>query len=180
MNIYNTNLDIFIATYKNQIIAISENKKILKEYMEIIRKLNKNQYNISKENIDSSHYYIKYEDYALTNFYNVYIPNIDIQIIEREYGDIDKELEDLINKLKYFSFIFNRTNNNGLVKDHLSIIKKLEKVNKKPKRLEEINEAHQLNHPILYCDINQYLSFIKMHNDMIDMKKRYKNLCDSD
>jgi len=170
----------YIAKYNENIIAISTDKDIIKEYMKNIRKLNKNEYDIEEFEADTSYYYIQYEDYVLTEFYSFFIPLIDIRIIEMEYSSIDKDLTSLLNRLKYFSFLFNRIEDDTTLNHSIELIKDIENISNKNKKMEKLSKAHYLNHPILSCNINQYFNFIKRYKEYQDLEKRYKERCSLD
>ena len=170
----------YIARHNKNIIAISINKDMIKDYMENIRGLGKNEYDLDEIEVDNSYYYIEYEDFVLTKFYSFFIPLIDIRIIEMEYSGIDKDLEGLTNRLKYFSFLFNRIEDENALNHSLELLKDIEAIASKNKKMNKLNKAHYLNHPILSCNMNQYNSFIRRYNEYRDLEKRYKERCLTD
>lgn len=167
----------YIVKYNENIIAVSTDKDVLKEYMKNIRGLDKSDYELEELETDSSYYYIQYEDCVLTKFFSFFIPLRDIRIIEMEYAGIDKDLESLLNRLKYFSFLFNRIDDKNTCNHSLELIKDIESISNKDKKMNKLNKAHYLNHPILSCNINQYFNFIKKYNEYQDLEKRYKERC---
>ncbi len=172
--------DIFIAEYKKIPIAVSTDKNIVKDYMKNNRGLSKNEYTLYKETVDSLYYHTQYENEILCKFHNLYIPSIDISIIEMEYLGISKEFGGLIDQLKYFAFLFNRINDKKILNQFIVLIKSLEKVLNKGKRMRKIEKVHQLNHPVLQCDMNRYFAFVDMYKEYKQMSERYKELCNSD
>lgn len=161
------------------LIATSENKNILKDYMEKRRLLNRQEYYIEKELIGEAYYYIQYEDFILTEYLDRIISYRDIQIIESEYSNLKDEIESTINKLKYLSFLTNRTKKiKKNTKDFINIINILDEFKNKSNIYNKIEETHYKNHPIFECKIEEYLDMIKRHNELKEMQRKYKMYCD--
>lgn len=172
--------NIYVGLYKGIPISVSSHKKSVKNYMKDIRQLNKNEYTIEREEVSEDNYFeYLYEDLVLTQFYDLYIPLIDIKIIEMEYKDLSHDFFSYIEKIKYFTFLFNNIDNKEIVDQSIELMKNLD-VYTKGKKFDKLNKIHMLSHPIMSCDMYQYFMFMKNYKDYKDLKKRYKELCDND
>jgi hypothetical protein len=138
-------------------MAIFHKKEILKNYMEFNRELNKDEYYI--EEIDDNLFLLN-DNLILKEFYNFYISNRDIEIINREYGELDKIIISSSDKLKYLLFIINNIDSEIEKNILKKSILELEKMINNKKINNKINKIHLLSHPIIKCNINDYLKFI--------------------
>lgn len=183
MKIKNDNdiISIYMAYYNEILIAISKDKKFLINYMRYNRCLKDNQYRIEKELINESYLYSKYENYILNEFYNLWIPQIDINIIEMEYNDLINDMSNTINKLKYYVFLINRIEKTkGDTEIFLDAINKLTEYSNKEKVFNKLNKYHMLSHPIIKCNIEDYFKILYRYNEMKSMNEKFRYLCSSD
>jgi len=161
-------INVYIAYYDkgNILLATSKKKKLLKDYIEQIRLLKPKDYYIEEEILDYSYYYTKYELYILNEFYNLILPQIDIDIINMEYGQLETELETTINKLKYFAFIINNIKDS---KDNLACvldnIKVLNNYKEDKKQYKKILKSHLLSHPVLTSNIDEYFQLVTIYKE---------------
>lgn len=170
----------YLDTSEEMIIATSINKEVLKFYLENNRELSKRQYRIEKEIMNAYHYYAKYNAYILEEaFNNIYLTNRDIEIIGNENCNFIIDMKNTLDKLKYYSLLINRIKKTkDDVPDFIKVIEDLEKYTTKDKLFNKIENEHYLSHPIIHCDINTYLSYIRVYEESKDLTTRYKNACD--
>ena len=114
-------ITIYIGYYRNTILAVSPDKKILKHYLKETRKLSPNEYTIRDSYMASENIYALYEDYLLPQD-GVYIGQI--KIFDKIYNamlnvgkhpTIDK-LNDSIIEAHIIDF------NENIYNEHVSII----------------------------------------------------------
>jgi hypothetical protein len=178
----NKYIKIYMGYYDKTILVVSKDKDLVRDYLTQTRKLKPTQFNIVTQTIEMSYFYIHYEDYIINDFYNLSIPLIDIKIIEREYGELDKELVSTINRLKYVSFLINNIKNTEEeLNNIISTIKILEEYNKEDtKKNKKINKSHMMSHPILSCNINEYFQLMNIYKEERQMLENYKYMCYKD
>lgn len=165
-----------IAIFRDIPIAISSHKGVLKNYMKNIRGLRKDEYELSEIIITEDNYYeCQYEDLMLVKFYGIYIPSIDIKIIDIEYRDLSQDIENFIDKTKYFAFLFNQSGDSAVVDTTIKLMKELLPY-KDGKKYDKLNRVHMLGHPIMSCDMREYFTFLKNYKESREMIKRYRQL----
>ena len=175
-------IKIYMGYYDKTLLALSKDKELVRDYLIQIRKFKPNEFNIVSQTIEMSYLYITYEDYIINNFYNLSIPLIDIKIIEKEYGELDRELLSTINRLKYLSFLINNIKDTKEELDNIiSTIKILENYNKEDtKKNKKINKSHMLSHPILTCNFNEYCQLVSIYKEERQRMQDYKYMCYKD
>jgi hypothetical protein len=173
---------VFLGYYNKSLLVMSEDKELVNDYLLYTRRIPPTHYTIVAQTLEQSYLYFNYEDYVINNFYNLAIPLIDIKIIEKDYDDLDNELNSTINKLKYLSFLINNIKNSEEdLKNIISSIKVLETYNKEDtKKNKKINKSHMLSHPILSCNINEYFQLVNMHKEERERLEKYKYMCYKD
>ena len=175
-------ITIYKAIYRGILIAVSQNKDVLKSYMENIRNLNKNGYSIDKELINAYQYYSLYEDGILEELYpGLFLANIDIQIIEADSNHLS---EDLINEINSISHLARLVNTTGRTKedtdDFVKVIKHLNDYVSSNKTMKKLIDSNYRIHPILSCNIDEYLKYRMVFIEARSMNKMYNNACDKD
>lgn len=173
----NYSIKCYIGYYKNKVLAISKHKEILVNYLENHRRLNKSQYTVEKEYLSDSDIVLKYDDYVISEYNGYFIPNIDQNIIDLHSNSIDQELLSTIEQLKHITTLSSNIKkiSEDDINQMINTIKILINIRKKPKLLNKLNKQYQINHSILYSDIDEYLKEIRMYKEMIDMNLTYKN-----
>lgn len=177
----NNYIKIYFAYYNksNILLAMCEDKGLLKDYLEIHRKLNSMQYQIDYQLIEESDIYNKYENYMLSQFYNLCIPLIDIKIINSEYNELDIQLESLLSKIKYLSFLMN--NIKKADKDLAILLNAINVIEfYKNKKYDKLLKEHFLHHPILTCNIDEYMHLVSIYREYIETLDKYKYICSID
>lgn len=168
-------LKVYSGYYKDIKIAMSQDKDILKFYLENNRHLSKKDYDISKEYIVSDQYYL-YEKYMITEFYKgIFIPNIDISIIGQSNANLLHELRDAEYRLYHLAALTSQSDklsqDSQTFKTTASLI---HKYITKSKYFDKIEKENNLNHPILSCNIDAYLNFVNQFNENEEMRKQYE------
>jgi len=167
-------IDIYAGLYKNDIICISSNKKAVNHYMKYIRRLDKHQYDIEKRSIIESNLMYKYEDYIIEEFHGYYLPNIDINIINRDINSLNNLLEESSNNIKELLSLLNYTKN---IKDEelvnlFNSLKIIEKY-KHGKNNKKISKVYWKAHTIFFCDMSTYLNLREEYKNYKRMKSLY-------
>lgn len=169
------NYHVYIGYIGKQLVAVSENKKVVKYYMTNHRGLNKSQYTIEEAYVSDTDMIIKYEDYIIEEFYGYYIPRIDAMIIEMELSSLNDELVSMISQLKRFTLLISHLKNSGNDLDILlSAIKILSKYTVK-KKYKKIYKECIKSHNILYCDLDTYKRYINGYIEMKSLNDAYNN-----
>ena len=162
---------------KHKLLAISSNKELLINYLTNHRGLKSYEYVIEKDYISDTDLLLKYDNFIITEYNGYCIPNIDQNIIELHSHSIDQELIATIEQLKHIALL--STNVKKIseedVRQMISTIKILSNIKSKPKVLNKLNKQNQINHSILYCDIEEYLLQLRQYNELCEYNSRYNN-----
>eukprot|EP00825_Cyclidium_porcatum_P000468 TRINITY_DN10136_c0_g1_i9.p1 TRINITY_DN10136_c0_g1~~TRINITY_DN10136_c0_g1_i9.p1 ORF type:complete len:165 (+),score=33.40 TRINITY_DN10136_c0_g1_i9:187-681(+) len=123
------------------------------------------------EYITNDSIFLKYEKYLLEDCYGLYIPTIDVDIIDKDY---QLYLSTYTNSVE-FNKDFLRTIYPLLSKDEydtmLESIKIMIKFNNKKKLNRKMKEMFYLTHPIFNININEYFELMKRYNEIDQMDK---------
>lgn len=177
--------EVYIGYYeKNDIstvLAVSNKKSIVKNYLENHRGLNPTQYDIQKHELTDTEILVKYEDYVISSYMGYYIPEIDQCIIELYGDDIDILIDSTIDNLKKIYVLSNnvkkikKTDSNILL-NALKILISF----KSNKIVNKLKKENNKTSSILFCDIDDYLTYIRMYNDQRNLNSRYADIMMSD
>ena len=159
------------------VLAVSKKKEILLNYLENHRGLLKYQYKIEKTYLSDTDLIVKYENQTISEYNGYFIPSIDQNIIEIYSNSIDRELIATIDQLTHIAALSSKVKHisKGELYQIINTIKILKKFKDSSKIMNKMNKIDQINHSILYCNINEYLTEIRRYNDMIDSHRYYKN-----
>lgn len=166
---------------KNILLAISLNKKLLKEYLENTRNLNSKDYEIESEIICEAYLYSKYEDYLLEEFLNRLVTNKEISIIMSDCNYIERDICSTIYDLEYLKLLMK--DNKKTKKDVRKIRETIEILRgyfKDDDIIKKLNKSHKKYHPIFNCSIVEYLKIIERYDERMSLIKRYEFLCIKD
>lgn len=137
--------------------------------MEDHRGLKKKEYSIETEYLMQGCNRSK----ILRPFYDYYLPEIDIQIINSDNrSNVDNLIERMISDLKEFHIITEDKKINGINTE--DIIIKLTKILHNDNYMDQLRQSAKELHPIIYCDINHYMSLLKMYDEISYYDKMYK------
>jgi len=170
------NYHIYIGYYKNKIIAVSEDKKVVKYYMENHRGLKKHQYIIEDAYVSDTDMIVKYEDYLIEEYYGFYIPRIDRYIIDMDIAFLADEVSTLIERIKQFIILISHLKKSSNdIQILVSAIKVLSNYTAK-KKYKKIRKEAIKSHELLYCDdIDKYMIKVRNYKEMIEMNNAYNN-----
>lgn len=151
----------------NHPIAISNIKELVKGYMENNRFVKPSNYYLEKHIIPEEILFLNYDDYCISEFRGNYIPNIDITMIKCNERSIDSMLSNTILNLKDIAILSKDISdlNNYDKKTLIEAAKVLSKINKNDKMLSELQQADFLTNSILYCNIKEYLTHVKIYKE---------------
>jgi len=168
-------MKLYIGHFNNNIIAISQHKKVLNHYLTYNREFSMNQIEITESNIDENQLLNFYSEFLLVEFYNIYLTTLDISIIDFEYAGLYDEFQFIINKLKYITFLLNNIKKTKRdITLFISIINKLIIYINTKKIFNKINKIHYMQHPIIKCDYEAYNIMVQRYREHQDMMTRYK------
>jgi len=169
----------YVAYLKSEerfLLGASQDKKVLKYYLENNRHLNKSEYHIDQEDMISSQYYIEYNYIILEEaFDGVYIPKRDLDIIERDCEDLSVDISHTIENLQKYAYLLNHIKKEqDDIPKIIDSIKVLDKILKKEKLFDKVDIENYKSHPILYCNMTEYMIYIKAYYEEKDLNRNYK------
>lgn len=170
-----TEVLVYIGQYGAIPLAVSRDLAPLETYMTYHRGLKPKEFKINKERMSFSRYMSEYEDLILSNFYGFKIPTQDIGIIEYEYEDLTRDIESLSSSLKYMAILFNRSEKfKNITKDIGTVVEDFESTLSHPKSIDKLSKYHMLSHPVIKCEIFDYLDIRLRYIERRSMDERYK------
>lgn len=170
-----TEVLVYIGQYGAIPLAVSRDLAPLETYMTYHRRLNPKEFKINKEMMSFYRYISEYEHLILSNFYGFKIPTQDICIIEDEYGDLTKDIESLASSLKYMAILFNRSEKfKDVTKNIGTLVEDFESTLSHPKSVDKLLKYHMLSHPLIKCEIFDYLDIRLRYIESRSMDDRYK------
>lgn len=177
MKNYLEDQEVYIAYYKDRVIAVSSDKELIHNYMESHRSLDRDQYIIKKEDIPDIDLITKYDDYIITEFHGYHIPNIDQEIISIYSKSIDSELFNTIESLKHIIILstgVKQLSKKGEeIQSMVNTLKILNKIRNNDKLLKKLNKQENYVCSILYSNIDDYLDGIRRYQDDKMMRNRF-------
>lgn len=159
------------------LLGVSKKKMVIKNYLENHRGLDEIEYSIEKEELSDSELLIKYSDYIISEYYGYYIPEIDQTLIELYSPNIQDLLNITINNLKEIYLLSNNIKKIDY-SDNLRIMYSIKSLMKfKSKSI--INKLERKSYktsPILFCNIEEYMRYIRTFQEEREMNNRYKDI----
>ena len=103
LNTMRDHITIYIGYYRNTILAVSPDKKILKQYLKETRKLSPNEYAIRDSYMASENVYALYEGYLLEEYLkDLYLPAKDCNELDEEVQDYFDEAVRTLNQMRNY------------------------------------------------------------------------------
>lgn len=166
----------YLKTPEHFILGASQDKKVLKYYLENNRHLFKHEYQIESTDMPSSQYYIRYSHVILEEVFDgIYIPKRDLDIIERDSDGLAIDISHTIENLQKYAYLLNHIKKTQEeVPKIVDTIQILDHILKKDKLYNKLEDENYKSHPILYCKLNDYMKYIKMYNEEKNMNMEYK------
>lgn len=163
---------LHLVIFQDQIIAASYHKKFLRSYMNRIRKVKEDDYEIRPLQFDCG----VYDEYMLEEYYGVLIPVIDSNIIEYECVHYDTFLSEFMSLFKtlgkYTSGFDELSDLSKRITNDIEYYAKSLTSNRVRKRLEP---RFHLMHPIMHCGMNEYLKMRKIYQEERMMDRTYRD-----
>lgn len=179
---YNNIKEVYIGYYHKSnkityILGVSKKKMVIKNYLENHRGLNPVEYTIERECLTDNELLIKYSDYIISEYLGYYIPEIDQSIIEIYSNDISNLIDTTVNNLKSIYLLADNVNKiNFNKKDILLSALKILISFKSRSVLRKLEKQSYKTSPILFCEINEYLQYVRNYQEQRDINSRFKDL----
>ena len=167
----------YVNRYNVKPIAVSDNKELLKEYMENHRYIKRGEYYIEKVNNLSEHdVFVMYHDQFLVEYEGYYLPSIDTTMIDFYKRSMQAEIYNTIKSLGKIDLLVKEID---LVSDDerdslYQAMKTLTHFIRDKEIMEEIEHEDTITNSIIFEDINTYLKDLSCFNEMMDMHRRYE------
>lgn len=172
-------ITVYKALFNDKLVAISLKKSLLVNYMEFHRGLTPEGYEIIKDQILDSTYYTQYEDYELCQFYGYYLPRIDVSYIAEDFANFEGMLQDTVNKMTYLIYLCHRTKGMETVEEEgKNFLIDLMAETKKDKKMERMEKAHDLSHPLILMRMDEYLETMKSYKEIQLQKDHLRSIVD--
>lgn len=171
---------VYIGYYNHSKIAISQQKKLVKNYMEYHRGLRKSEYRIEKEYVRDIDLISTYDKLIISEFNGFYIPEIDQIIIELDSNEISQEIQSCEEYLKHITALASdlKKVSDKDISILIQSIRILDRFKKSGKILNKLEIRNLESHEILFCPIDEYIQAVNLRMEMIEMDRRYKFMLD--
>lgn len=177
---YLTDREVYIAYYNDKPIAVSKEKTLVVNYMEVHRSLSSDQYTVELESVSDIDLLTKYDEYIISEFHGSYIPNIDQEIIDVSTNSIDMEIYNTIESLKHIivlsTGVKQLSKSKSEIQSMVSTLKILNDIKSNDKLIRKLNKQEITSSSILYLNMKDYLAEVKIYQERKMMTERYKNL----
>lgn len=167
----------YVKRFPNKPIAVSDNKNLLKEYMENHRFIKPNHYEIEIiNNLSDQEVFIMYNDQLLVEYNGYYLPSIDTMMIDFYKVSMKTELYNTIKSLSKISlFVKESKLVYDFEKDELyNALRILTKFMKTDKIMDEIEHEALITNSIIFEDVQSYMQDLACFNEMMEMHQRYE------
>lgn len=170
-------IPIYMGYYRGfyKPIAISNEKKLVKEYLESHRSISPKDYKIKKVIESKEKILLDYGDQMIEEYEGHYLPSIDIEMIQKEDVNIKDEIDHIIEGLKnilLYSQDSKKVNKDEKIKllDTLMILSSFKS---RKKLLSQLEYNRRISNSILYMKIEEYLSHLQYYQLMKESEKSY-------
>lgn len=157
-------------------LIVSENKKIVKQYLKNHRFLQKTQIKIYKENrFNESSFTEDFKDQIATEYHGYYLPAIDIEILEYNRPNLRNSIQATIDQLKHFTLLTGSMRfPESKIKPMVSTIKILADFIENEESYEKLEKADRVMNSILYAEITDYLRTLSSFKEIRRMREDYE------
>lgn len=174
-------------SHKGGLLIIGEDKDLVDYYMSIIRKLKDNEYYIDEkysENyiIDNMEINtdIDYEKKLAQPFFDMYLPQIDIDILNYDFNEFNNILKDSNKVIKEFLICLIRfikiPKKNFIIKTIMNACLIIDKFIEKKKSNNKFKKSYIMSHILWNCDIIEYLNLLKKYDEIESINSKYKSI----
>ena len=164
---------VFVGFHKGKPYAISEEKKLVKRYMEKHRMLTNDEYEIYKFTAGDSLVCMR-GDLVLYDYNGVFITERDIVMCEIFTSDIDHRVKDLYQSLFSFTRLLGQIDDTEKdVKNLVHALKSIQKISDNKKIMNRLSEIDDLENPIIYCNIDEYWIYVQRYEEYLNTKDRW-------
>lgn len=173
---------VYVGYYDNIKIALSNQKKLVKNYMEFHRGLIKSEYRIEKEYVRDIDLISTYDKIIISEFNGFFIPEIDQLIIEMNSNEIYQEIsmcEDLLKHITSLASDLKKVSDKD-ISILIQSIRIIDRFKKSGKIIDKLETRNLESHTILFCPIDMYLKEVHLKLEMIEMDKQYRYILDKE
>ena len=171
---------LYIAYYKGIPFIAGYDKKMVKKYMEDYRQVPKKQYHIEKI-FPTNLQLLRYEPIMLEYYEGFYLASRDVSILNIFESDISRQLKQLCqDNFNMCSLIGQLDGSEKYVKKLIDVCKALSKIYYDKEMMGKLHDISVANSPLIYCDIETYITSLKSYQDLLDNIYHYRSICDSD
>lgn len=158
-------------------LAVSTDKTKVRLYMEQHRGLTRKEYYIEEKTFLSS----KYDSQVLVPFFDMYLTKKDCQFITRDSKlDIDDVLEQTKRDLYFLGKVLENTSYEEDAKKVGKLLARLSELKREDEGTRELEKATRLLHPLVFCDITEYLYNLKMYEEQYNMRQEFLRKMEED
>ena len=166
---------IYIGYYQNIILAVSPDKKILKQYLKNTRNLSSKEYTITDSYMASENAYILYEDYLLEEYLkDLYLPAKDCNELDEE---IECYFEEAVKTLDRMRTYLHSIEGIDILEKHALQLKEtihnMEEDLTTKKVLKKLRKKVIKSSKLLSSDINVYCSTTRKYEEMRELDRMY-------
>lgn len=167
--------NIYRGYYKNKPIAIANDIKLLKIYFEVNRRTK--NYTIEEDSVTTAELLRDENDnLIMEEYYDVYLPKIDILMIEYYEKDINSISEKTLNGLVNILSLINNIKKCEKEKETiLEAAKTLNEISKNEKIKKKMQKIAYKNSPIIYMPIENYIYQRNSFMQIYEMKQKIEN-----
>lgn len=157
------------AWFHKYLLAISNDKKLLKCYLKEHRSLSRKEYDIEEVHFLVNKDHKRY----LRPFYDYWLPQEDIQIIMNDSAfDAKNKIENLISHIEDFNACINKCTSKISLKGD-DMIDSLNKIKNNPELMYELEQSARELHPLVHCNIVEYLGMLKTYDEISYYNQRF-------
>lgn len=164
---------VYVAFYKGKPYAISDNKKLVRRYMETHRKLDRDDYDLDKFDGDNPFISVK-QELILSEYNGVYITERDIIMCGLFNTDMESQVKNLYTSLLSFTRILGQSEASSKdINRMVDAMKSLNKIYNDHKLMDRLDEIDQLDNPFIYSSMDEYDRHVIRYEEYINSRNRW-------
>lgn len=169
---------------KGGLLIIGEDKELVDYYMSTIRNLKDNEFYIEE---GYSEYYITnnmgkdidYEKKLAQPFFDMYLPQIDIDILNSDFAEFNNKLKDSNLVIKEFLICLIRfikiPKKEFILKTIMNTCLLIDKFIEKKKFNSKFKKSYIMSHKLWNCSITEYLYILKLYEEYSLLVDKFKS-----
>lgn len=167
----------YVSGFSIKPIAVSNNKSLVREYMENHRFLKPKYYRIETLNNLSDHdVFVMFNDQLLVEYEGYYLPSIDTVMIEFYKRSMRAEIYNTIKSLGTIDLLVKESKivSDSERDDLYHAMKTLTKFMRTNEIMDEIEHEDLITNSIIFEDIQSYMKDLACFDEMMDMHRMYE------